>query len=557
LAGWWEAEGSGHDSVGGADALLSNVGFAVGEVGEAFEFNGTSSMATVPASPELAAQSLTVEGWVNPRSVTVPRPILEYSTPTGVGAVQLWYGFTAGSGGAVTTPGALYGLLRGTNQTALQAGSIAGVLGASQWTHVAMTFDYDAREILIYANGMLVASNKSAVPMNVNTHVPVNIGYRPPGSAELLAGRRHDGWLDEVSIYNRALAADEIASIYQAGSIGKCPLPPVIVAVNPGEAFVNEGGDVEFEVVAAGSPPLGYQWQFEGDDLTGATNAFLGLSEVAFNQMGQYSVIVSGPGGVAGTNVVLMVNRLPLADAGRTETLLISPNGSNAVAILDGSLSSDPDGDALGYEWFLTGGVVPIANGVVAITTLPLGTNALTLTVSDGMASASQDFAIEVITTSEALDRLTQLVQDGAGNPQPLAASLRAALAAIDRSQPEVAINQLEAFKNKVLAQVMPVDPELAEQLLAAAQEIIDALNGGVEEEVALQITSIRKGDSGKPQLSIHGRANRKHVVEVSTNLVDWTPIGVAAACGECEYSYEDTESPTTAVRYYRVVSPK
>ena len=35
------------------------------------------------------------------------------------------------------------------------------------------------------------------------------------------------GIIDEVSIYNRALAANEIAGIYNAGSVGKCaPTPP-------------------------------------------------------------------------------------------------------------------------------------------------------------------------------------------------------------------------------------------------------------------------------------------------------------------------------------------
>jgi hypothetical protein len=277
---------------------------------------------------------------------------------------------------------------------------------------------------------------------------------------------------------------------------------------------------------------------------------------VLFAQAGDYTIVVTGPGGVASSNVVLAVNRTPLADAGATEKLLISPNGSNAVAVLDGSLSSDPDGDVLSYAWFRVGESNAFATGVVVVTNLPMGNNELTLLGEDGMASDSQNFVVEVITTSEAVDRLVQLAETG-DRPQPLLSSLRAALASIDRSQPAVAINQLEAFKNKVLAQVMPVDPDSAAQLLADAQAIIDALNDGMVEEVALEITAITQGANGKPKLNIRGNNKRTHVVEMSTNLVDWAPIGVAQKCGDCAFDFEDGQSQATGARYYRVVSPK
>ena len=137
-------------------------------------------------------------------------------------------------------------------------------------------------------------------------------------------------------------------------------------------------------------------------------------------------------------------------------------------------------------------------------------------------------------------------------------ASLRAALAAIDRSQPQTAINQLEAFKNKVLAQIAPTDPALANQLLADAQAIIDALNGGgAPGAVALEITSISQGDNGKPHLKIRGAAGRVHIVETSTDMVNWTMVGVAGGCGNCEYDFNDTQTPAVEARFYRVVSPK
>jgi hypothetical protein len=57
---------------------------------------------------------------------------------------------------------------------------------------------------------------------------------------------------------------------------------------------------------------------------------------------------------------------------------------------------------------------------------------------------------------------------------QPLLASLNAARASFASENLEPGINQLNAFQNKVRAQVAPSDPALADQLLQAAQRIID-----------------------------------------------------------------------------------
>jgi hypothetical protein len=70
---------------------------------------------------------------------------------------------------------------------------------------------------------------------------------------------------------------------------------------------------------------------------------------------------------------------------------------------------------------------------------------------------------------------LIALVDDSAvGNPKPLMATLSAALASIERGNFLAAANQLNAFQNKVRAQV--ADPALASQFIEAAQQVIDAL---------------------------------------------------------------------------------
>src|SRR5439155_14597163 len=114
--------------------------------------------------------------------------------------------------------------------------------------------------------------------------------------------------------------------------------------------------------------------------LTGANAASLLLTNVQLAQAGLYAVRVTNAfGSIVSSNATLIVNRPPLADASATKPLVIAPLHCNPTVALDGSRSSDPDGDPLNCFWFQTGTASPIATGAVALVTLPVGTNWLTL----------------------------------------------------------------------------------------------------------------------------------------------------------------------------------
>jgi len=138
--------------------------------------------------------------------------------------------------------------------------------------------------------------------------------------------------------------------------------------------------------------------------------------------------------------------------------MYISPNGTNATVVLDGSRSSDPDGDPLDYTWYELGITNPLASGVVTHAVLPVGTQQLLLVVSDGLVSNTNAVTVEVITTAHALERLVAMVNSAVARPQPLRATLKAALDLIGRDS---AANQLLAFQNQVRARVAPFDPAL------------------------------------------------------------------------------------------------
>ncbi|MSU59670.1 MAG: hypothetical protein EXS35_16140 [Pedosphaera sp.] len=58
--------------------------------------------------------------------------------------------------------------------------------------------------------------------------------------------------------------------------------------------------------MAAGSPPLSYQWQFNGTDLIGQTNALLTIGNIPVTAAGQYRVIVSNAFGVVTSAVTIV-----------------------------------------------------------------------------------------------------------------------------------------------------------------------------------------------------------------------------------------------------------
>ena len=106
--------------------------------------------------------------------------------------------------------------------------------------------------------------------------------------------------LDEVSIYNRALSAGEIAAIYSAGIAGKCGWPTV--TRQPKNQVGYWGKSVTFTVEAAGVPPLGYQWLKDTVPIDGATDSSLVLTNLQMTDAASYSVVVSNADGTNTSN---------------------------------------------------------------------------------------------------------------------------------------------------------------------------------------------------------------------------------------------------------------
>jgi hypothetical protein len=222
VVAWWPADNSADDVVGDNDAVPGPATtFEDGEAGHAFSLNGTASAAvTVPADPVLdvgSATGLTIELWVNPASNAAREPVIEWNRKSGSPnwGVHLWLATIH------TDPnphaGNVYANLVDTTGAAHIMHSANGFIEAGVFQHVALTYDKASGAATIYRNGVAIAD------ANLGTFTPqtsydLYFGSRP-GPVEVT---HFSGLLDEVSLYDRALSAEEIQAIHEAASFGKC-----------------------------------------------------------------------------------------------------------------------------------------------------------------------------------------------------------------------------------------------------------------------------------------------------------------------------------------------
>ena len=301
LVAWWKADGDATDSFSTNNGTpLYGVSYDAGEVGQGFRFVGANNQRVyIPDNPAFQlTNSLTIEGWfkINGGWSLLARgdnrPGLDpYSLSL---QPDLTLAFTiedaSNTAVAVRTPNALP----------------TGV-----WLHLAATLDGTTGTMSIYTNGNLAAQATTAIrPMG-----PLNPAYDPSVCIGNVAGQNiaypFDGWADEVGLYSRALSQSELQAIFNAGSLGKCPAPPVIL-IPPADQTATIDNTAHFSVFAAGAPPLTYQWTLFNTNLLGATNSTLVLPNVSFADAGPYAVQVSNAvSSVSSSNAFLTVLQIP------------------------------------------------------------------------------------------------------------------------------------------------------------------------------------------------------------------------------------------------------
>jgi hypothetical protein len=271
LIALWRGETDASDLIGehhgtffaGAAATVPSV-TASGKVGGAFNFDGTVHV-RVPDSAALKPAQLTAEVWVFPIAPSGTIIARGFSTSD----FDTWY----------------LGLSSSRNSEFISHDNhlLKGPpIPLNEWTHLAISFDGTTKRI--YVNGAEAASSGGLGALVYDAAVvPVTIGS---DWASNVSSARFNGRIDEVSLYNRALTADEILGIYNADFLGKNFLQPYFTSPSQLPDGVLGANYTQQVVAILGTPPVSFSLS-EGLLPPGITLSSAGL--------------VSGVPGVAGT----------------------------------------------------------------------------------------------------------------------------------------------------------------------------------------------------------------------------------------------------------------
>jgi GH18 family chitinase len=198
-----------------------------------------------------------------------------------------------------------------------------------------------------------------------------------------------------VSCATRSVTSDPATLTVTAA-----PVAPSITT-QPKAASVTAGQTATFSVVASGTAPLGYQWQRNGTDISGATSASYTTPATTTADSGaQFRVIVSNSAGSATSNAAtLTVTAAPVAPSITTQ-----PKAATVTAGQTATFTVVASGTApLGYQWQKNG--TSISGATSASYTTPATTTAdngaqFRVVVSNTAGTVTSNAATLTVTTA-------------------------------------------------------------------------------------------------------------------------------------------------------------
>ena len=198
----WPADGDAQDIVGANHGILRNgATFAPGRLGQAFSFDGVDDRVEPAVQPSIST-AFTISAWVN-------------FDAGDFGSFQNIFNNnqfflrkdSSGEGNKLSI------FVKLSDGTVEPRASSSTVPSPGTWHQITGT--WDGATMRVYVNGFLEGSSRRHGTLT-STMVQAQIGR---GELTNLAQYPFSGRIDEVRIYNRALAGDEIKAIYDADRI--------------------------------------------------------------------------------------------------------------------------------------------------------------------------------------------------------------------------------------------------------------------------------------------------------------------------------------------------
>ncbi|MCY7374975.1 MAG: carboxypeptidase regulatory-like domain-containing protein [Pyrinomonadaceae bacterium] len=217
IVSWYQGESNAADSHGANNGAASGATYVAAKVGRGFKFDGVDDKVEIPDAASLKPAKVSVETWVRFDSLT--------SNTTGGAPNGTQYLVFKKNSRVNNFEG--YALLKYPNNRLVFAVTDAnGVTGfADSGTTLATTGEFyhvvgsfDGSRVRLYVNGNQVGSADAPVTLDYGTR-PLFLG-----TSGVTYDGKFNGVLDEVTIYNDNLSANTISRLYNAGSVGKCPV---------------------------------------------------------------------------------------------------------------------------------------------------------------------------------------------------------------------------------------------------------------------------------------------------------------------------------------------
>ncbi len=164
-------------------------------------------------------------------------------------------------------------------------------------------------------------------------------------------------WGEFTNVPNGMTATKGISSGYEHNlAIRSGQLNPVILE-GPAGQFAITGRSATFSVAASGFSPITYQWQFDGTNISGATNSSFTLTNAQSTNQGTYQAIVSDQFGSITSSPVTFELVLPPQITATTPPAAPGTNWINAtsVSLTVAATNADQLHYPLSYQWSVNG----------------------------------------------------------------------------------------------------------------------------------------------------------------------------------------------------------
>jgi concanavalin A-like lectin/glucanase superfamily protein len=232
MVSWWRADGNALDAVGNNDGTpVGNPTYAAGRVGQAFSLDGDDDYVDVGRGFNL--DTMTVEAWiyVDPATNTGDRRVFgKDNFLIGPSWNRKLFVLKSNTEAAPTTCQTLnvpvFGVVWGTTEDA----ACAVEQLTRGWHHLAGVRDTSAGRLEIWVNGELAGNTTPTVIGRIDSDVNAVIGT----VSSTTLSEHFFGLIDELTVFSRALTAEEIRAIASAGPQGKCQGLGVSIDIKPG-----------------------------------------------------------------------------------------------------------------------------------------------------------------------------------------------------------------------------------------------------------------------------------------------------------------------------------